>query len=128
MRLVENELLGNHFPSRIYFDPYTYFPYGTYHYFAPLYDQLLAGIIFIYSFGKPSLEAINKIAPFYPVFLGSLMVFLIYFIGKKIWDNKVGLFSAFLMAISPPYLYRSLLGATDQMMAKSKTKKQRLEE
>ena len=27
MRLVENELLGNHFPSRIYFDPFTYFPY-----------------------------------------------------------------------------------------------------
>jgi len=117
MRLVENELLGEHFPRRIYFDAYTYFPYGTYIYFTPLYDQLLAGTIWLVSLGQPSLELINKIAPFYPAVLGSLMVFLVYFIAKAIWGRKVGFFSALLMAFSSPFLYRSLLGSTDHHVA-----------
>jgi dolichyl-diphosphooligosaccharide--protein glycosyltransferase len=113
MRLVENELLGNHFPHRIYFDPYTNFPHGTYEYFAPLYDQLLAAIIWIAGLGRPSLELINKIAPFYPVFLGGLMVVLAYFIARSVWGRKAGLLSALLMAVFPPFLYKSLIGATD---------------
>jgi len=117
MRLVENELLGNHFPHRIYFDPYTYFPYGTYHFFAPLYDQLLVGIIWLISFGKPTLALINKISPFYPAVLGSLTIFPVYFIAKKMWGRKSALLSAFLIAISPPFLFRSLLGATDHHVA-----------
>jgi len=117
MRLVENELLGEHFPRRIYFDAYTYFPYGTYVHFAPLYDQLLTGTIWLVSLGQPSLELINKIAPFYPAVLGSLMVFLVYFIAKAIWGRKVGFFSALLMAFSSPFLYRSLLGSTDHHVA-----------
>ena len=119
MRLIENELLGDHFPRRIYFDPYTYFPYGTYHRFAPLYDQLLAGIIWLASFGKPTLEIINKISPFYPAVLGSLIVFPVFFIAKTIWNKKVALLSSFLIAISPPYLYRSLLGSTDHHVAEA---------
>lgn len=117
MRLVENELLGGHFPKRIYFDPYTYFPHGTYIHFAPLYDQLLSGIIWLTSLGKPTLKIINLISPFYPVILGSLIVFLVYFIAKSLWDKKVALFSAFLIAFSPPYLFKSLLGATDHHVA-----------
>jgi len=117
MRLVENELLGKHFPHRIYFDPYTYFPYGSYVFMAPLYDQLLAGIIWLVAFGHPTLELINKIAPFYPVALGSLIVFVIYFISKSLWGNKTAIFSAFLMAISQPFLVRSLLGSTDHHVA-----------
>lgn len=117
MRLVENELLGGHFPHRIYFDPYTYFPNGTYIHFAPLYDQLLATIVWLAGFGHPTLELINKIAPFYPAIMGSLVVFLTYFIAKKIWGRKIAIFSAFLMGVSPPYLIRSLLGNTDHHVA-----------
>ncbi|MBM3250939.1 MAG: oligosaccharyl transferase, archaeosortase A system-associated [Candidatus Nealsonbacteria bacterium] len=117
MRLLENELLGNHFPRRIYFDPYTYFPYGTYIHFAPLYTQLLAVFIWLVGFGRPTLELINKIAPFYPAVLGSLVVFLVYFIAKAVWDRKVAIFSAFLISFSPPLLFRSLLGANDHHVA-----------
>lgn len=113
MRLVENELLGGHFPYRIYFDPFTYFPYGTYIHFTPLYDQLLCLIIWIISLGKPTLEIINKVAPFYPAVMGSLVIFFVYFIAKKIWDRKIALFSAFLSAILSQFLWRSLLGNTD---------------
>ena len=117
MRLVENELLGGHFPWRINFDPFTNFPYGTYEYWAPLFDWMLVAIIWIISLGHPTLKLINQIAPFYPVVIGSLVVFLVYLIAKKIWSNAVAIFSAFLIAIMPIFLFRSLLGATDHHVA-----------
>lgn len=114
MRLVENELLGGHFPKRINFDPYVFFPYGAYHNVAPLYDQSLSAIIWLVSLGKPTEELINKIAPLYPPFLGSFLVIIVYFLGKKIWGNKrIALFCSFIMAISAPFFNRSLLGDTD---------------
>ena len=117
MRLVENMLLGNHFPKRIYFDPFTFFPFGTYIHFAPLYDFLIALAIWIFGLGHPTLELINKIAPFYPPVLGCLTILIIFFIGKVLWNKWAGLFSAFLMAVSGPFLFRSLLGATDHHQA-----------
>jgi dolichyl-phosphooligosaccharide-protein glycotransferase len=117
MRLVENELLGGHFPQHLYFEPFTYFPHATYNSVAPFYDQILSWTIWLLSLGKPTLDLINKIAPLIPAILGSLMIFVAYFIGKAIWDKKVGIFSALLMAVSSSYLFRSLLGSTDHHVA-----------
>lgn len=117
MRLVENQLLGGHFPWRINFDPFTNFPNGTYMYFAPLYDFLLSLIIWIISFGKPTLEIINKVAPFYPAVIGSLVVFLVYFISHKIFNRPVAVLSSLLIAIMPSFLHRSILGNTDHHVA-----------
>jgi len=117
MRLVENMLLGHHFPKRIYFDPYTYFPHGTYIHFGPLYDQLIAGFVLIFSGFKPTLEVINSIAPFFPAVLGSLTIFLLYLLGKKLWSKWAGVLAAFFMAVSQPFVFRSLLGATDHHQA-----------
>lgn len=119
MRIVENLLFGGHYPKKIYFDPFTYFPYGTYIHFAPLYDQLLAGIVWIAGFGRPTMELLHKIAPFYPPILGTLAVIIVFFIGKILWDDWAGLFSAFLMAISRAFLFRSILGATDHHQAET---------
>ena len=85
MRIVENLLLGGHFPKWIYFDAYTYFPHGTYIHFAPLYDWLLSLIIWFIGLSKPTLVLINQIAPFYPVVLGVLAILVVYFIGKELW-------------------------------------------
>jgi oligosaccharyl transferase (archaeosortase A-associated) len=118
MRLVENMLLGGHFPFRIYFDPFTNFPYGTYIHFTPLYDWLLAVIIWLVSFGKPTLEIINKISPFYPAVMGAFIVFPVYFIAKSLFKNrKIALLASFLSVISPSFLYRSTLGNTDHHVA-----------
>lgn len=117
MRLIENELLGGNFPSRIDFDPYTYFPYGTYIHFAPLYDQLLASFIWIVSLGEPTQQIIDSIAPFYPPVLGSLLIFIAYFCAKKLWSWKEGLISALLVCFSVPYLFKSLIGVTDHHFA-----------
>jgi len=118
MRYLENMLLGGHFPSFMYFDPHSAFPHGTYNKIAPLYDFILALIIWLVSFGKPTIEIVNKIAPFYPVVLGSLAPIVIYFISKLIWnDAKVSLASAFLAAISVPLLFKSYLGYNDHHIA-----------
>lgn len=117
MRMIENMLLGNHFPHRIFFDPYTYFPYGTYIHFAPFYEYPLAFAIWIASFGHPTLEIINKIAPFYPPLLGTLAIIVVYFIGKVLWGKSTGLISAGLAGISSPLIFRSALGATDHHQA-----------
>ena len=118
MRLVENMLLGGHFPFRIYFDPFTNFPHGTYIHFTPLFDWLLAVIIWLASLGKPTLEMINKIAPFYPAVMGACLAFPVYFLTKAIFKNRAAaLLAAFLSVILSPFLYRSLLGITDHHVA-----------
>jgi dolichyl-diphosphooligosaccharide--protein glycosyltransferase len=118
MRVLENMLLGSHFPNFINFDPYVNFPYGAYIKMAPLYDFVLAGFIWIISFGKPSLEIINNIAPFYPVFLGSLIPIVVYFIAKALWGNvKISLLSAFFISVFPVVLIRSGLGFNDHHIA-----------
>lgn len=118
MRLVENMLLGGSFPFRIYFDAFTNFPHGTYIHFTPLYDWIIASVIWIGSLGKPTLETINQIAPFVPAVMGSLVVFLVYFLTKALFKNKAtALLAAFLSATSHAYLYRSVLGNTDHHVA-----------
>lgn len=118
MRFLENMLLGGHFPSFFYFDPFTNFPHGTYSSPAPLYDFILAVFIWLVSFGKPTIEIVKKIAPFYPAFLGSLIPIVIYFLAKALWNNpKISLTSAFFIAISPIIIFKSLLAANDHHVA-----------
>ncbi len=116
MRLVENTL--HNFPHRIYFDAFTYYPHGTNVPFAPLFDYLLAVIIWIIGLGNPYAtlgeHGIEVIGAWYPAVLGALTVIPVYFIGKELWNRNAGLLSAALIAILPgPFLSRSLLGFTD---------------
>lgn len=116
MRLVENTV--QFFPHRIFFDAFTYYPYGFYIHWGPLFDQMNAffGLIagFIAHGGMPSRSIIETVGAFYPAVLGALVVFPIYFIGRELLDDKVGLLGAFLIAILPgQWLSRSILGFTD---------------
>ncbi len=117
MRIVENMLLGDHFPQRIFFDPYTNFPKGTFIHFGPLYDYLLAFLIWFLTLGNPTQKAIDLIAPFYPPILGVLAVLVVFLIGRLLWGNIVGLIAGIIAAISPNLIFRSLLGATDHHVA-----------
>jgi dolichyl-diphosphooligosaccharide--protein glycosyltransferase len=112
MRLVENMLLGNH--SRIYFDPFTNFPHGSYIHFTPLFDWIFAAVIWLISLGKPTLESINKIAPFIPAVMGAGIVLPVYFLCKAIFKNRAtAVLAAFFAVISPVSLFRSVLGYSD---------------
>ena len=117
IRLVENTL--HHFPHRIYFDPFTAYPQGTYNPFGtPLFDLSLAFIVWALGLGNPfatlSPSMIEEIWAWYPAVLAALTIFPVYFIGKGLYNRGAGLLSAALIAILPgQFLIRSLLGFTD---------------
>jgi len=113
LRLIENELFGNHFPHRIYFDPYTLFPHGDSLHFCPLYDQIPAFVTWLIGLGAPTHMLMETVGAYYPAVLGALVVFPVYFIGKELYSREVGLLSAFLIATLPGFLFRSILGAMD---------------
>lgn len=122
MRLVESTL--HNFPHRIYFDAFTHYPHGQNVPFAPLFDYLLAVIIWIIGLGNPyatlGQHGIEVIGAWYPAVLGALTVIPIYFIGKELWNRNAGILSAALIAILPgPFLSRSLLGFTDHHVAET---------
>ena len=113
LRLIENMLFGNHFPHRIYFDPYTLFPHGDHLHFAPLYDLIPAFVTWLIGLGAPTHILMETVGAYYPAVFGALVVFPVYFIGKELYSREVGLLSAFLIAILPGFLFRSILGAMD---------------
>jgi dolichyl-phosphooligosaccharide-protein glycotransferase len=116
LRLVENLLA--HFPFRINFDPYTFFPNGQDVYFAPLYDYLAAFCAWVVGLGSPDQHTIETVAAYFPAVLGALVTIPVYFIGKTLFNRKAGLLAALLVGILPgTILFRSRLGFFDHHVA-----------
>ncbi|MFC1902518.1 oligosaccharyl transferase, archaeosortase A system-associated [Chloroflexota bacterium] len=112
MRLVDNLL--THFPQRIAFDPFTFYPYGNVVGWPPFFDLMLGGIIWIVALGSPSEHIIDVIGVYFPAIMGSLTVLPVYFIGREVFNRWAGIIAAGLVAILPgEFLHRSLLGFTD---------------
>ena len=108
------EAILHNFPNMLWFDAYTHYPNGTGQVFAPLFDMLLATIIWILGLGNPSQDLINNVCAYYPAVLGALVVIPTYFAAKFVFDRRVGLLAAFLVAISPgQMLSRSMIGFND---------------
>jgi len=112
MRLVENLILN--FPKRIWFEVFTLYPYGQNFHFGPLWSYMIAITSMILGLGSPSLELIRTVGAYFPAIFGALVIIPIYFIGKEVFDRRVGLLAAFLVAVMPgQFLSRSVLGFTD---------------
>ncbi|RNI15817.1 oligosaccharyl transferase, archaeosortase A system-associated [Methanohalophilus sp. RSK] len=118
LRNVESIL--HNFPNMLWFDAYTQYPEGTHQIFAPLFDMLLATIIWILGFGNPSQDLTNTVCAYYPAFLGALVVIPTYFVAKWLFDRRVGLLAALLVAIAPgQFLSRSIIGFNDHHIAET---------
>jgi len=118
MRLVENMI--QHFPHRIYFDAYTYYPHGTAVPWPPFYDWLIAGAAWIIGLGHPSQHLVETVGAFTPAILGTLTVIPVYFIGKELFNRWAGVISAAILVVLPSeFLSRSLLGFTDHHAAET---------
>ncbi|MDY6916502.1 MAG: oligosaccharyl transferase, archaeosortase A system-associated [Chloroflexota bacterium] len=116
IRLAEN--LAQHFPQRIGFDPFTWYPFGQGVYFAPFFDLLLGLVIWVAGLGTPTQHTVEVVAAYFPAVLGALATVPVYFVGKTLFNRTVGLLSAGLIAILPgEFLLRSVLGVTDHHMA-----------
>jgi dolichyl-phosphooligosaccharide-protein glycotransferase len=118
VRLIEN--LSHHFPHSIYFDPFTFYPHGQTVYFAPFFDILVGFFVWVIGLGHPSTHVIETVEAYFPAILGALVTFPVYFIGKELFNRKVGLIAAALVVILPgQFLLRSLLGFTDHHVAET---------
>jgi len=108
------ESIINNYPQMLWFDAYTNFPSGTEQIFAPLFDMILATIIWVLGFGNPSQDLVYTVCAYYPCFLGALVVIPTYFVSKWVFDKRVGYLAAFLIAIAPgQFLSRSIIGFND---------------
>jgi dolichyl-diphosphooligosaccharide--protein glycosyltransferase len=118
MRLVEN--LVQHFPNMISFDPFTRFPHGQLCPWAPFFDLLLGTAVWIIGLGSPSQHTIEVAGAYSPAVLGALVTLPVFFIGRAIFNWKVGLLAAALIAIAPgEFLSRSTLGFADHHAAEA---------
>lgn len=118
VRLIEN--LSYHFPHRIHFDPFTFYPHGQAVYFAPFFDTLVGFFTWVIGLGHPSTRVIETVGAYFPAVLGALVTFPVYFIGKELFNRKVGIIAAALVVILPgQFLLRSLLGFTDHHVAET---------
>ncbi|HET8689698.1 MAG TPA: oligosaccharyl transferase, archaeosortase A system-associated, partial [Methanosarcina sp.] len=114
-----NVLLEN-YPHRMFFNPMTNYPYGSYIHFGPLFDQMIAITSLVLGMGNPSPELVNTIGAYFPAVLGALTVIPVYYIGKYLGGHKTGILAAILIAFAPgQFLSRSLIGFTDHHVAES---------
>ena len=116
MRLVDN--LVHNFPHHMAIDPYRIYPFATGVISFPLFDWLLASIIWVIGLGSPTQYTIDVVGVYFPAVLGALTVIPVYFIGKELFGRWAGIISAGLIALLPgEFLGRSILGFTDHHVA-----------
>ena len=114
-----NVLLEN-YPHRMFFNPMTNYPNGSYIHFGPLFDQMMAITSLILGMGDPSPQLVNTIGAYFPAILGALTVIPVYYIGKYLGGHKTGILAAILIAFAPgQFLARSVIGWTDHHVAES---------
>lgn len=100
-----------HFPNTLWFDSYLDYPHGFSNSWPPLFDQLLAAISL--AFGQHSQAGIELASATVPVVIGSITIVGVYYMVKEIFDRRAALMSAFMTALAPYYLQKSMLGETD---------------
>jgi len=116
MRLVHNTI--HHFPWRVFFDPFTHFPFGNQIHFGPLFTLIIATISLIAGLGHPTPELINIIGAYIPVIMGILCLIPVYFIARRLFGKTAAIITAFILTFLPgEFLQRSSLGFTDHHVA-----------
>jgi len=98
------------FPQTLWFDSYLNHPHGLDLTWPPLFDQMIAAFSLLLGGSSQAVDIAAAVAP--PV-LGSLMIVALYLLAKKLFGTKVALLSAFLLAIDPRHIARTIFGLPD---------------
>jgi asparagine N-glycosylation enzyme membrane subunit Stt3 len=112
------------FPHIWSFDTYIDYPYGNAPGWPPLYDWTIALISNVVGLGHPNRHLIETVGVYFPVFIGSLSVIVIYFLSKEIFSGRkngenweIGIISSLLLAVIPAFTQVSFLGFVDHHVA-----------
>jgi dolichyl-diphosphooligosaccharide--protein glycosyltransferase len=101
--------------SHITWDPLLSYPDGALNPRPPLFDWSIAilGLVLSPFFGGNTTVSTWQVMEFAPAFWGALTAIPVYLIGKEMFNKKVGLICAFLLATMPSHVERSPLGFSD---------------
>src|SRR3972149_8083465 len=99
MRLVHNTL--HHFPWRVFFDPFTHFPFGNQIHFGPIFTLIIAGAALIAGLGHPTPELVNIIGAYTPVVMGALCLIPVYFIARNLFEKTAAIITVFILTFLP---------------------------
>jgi dolichyl-diphosphooligosaccharide--protein glycosyltransferase len=114
LRQVE-QILDN-FPTYAWFDAMTNFPNGDFIYWGPLFTYILAFMCIIT--GAATRPEIISATLLVPPLMATVLVPIMYFVGKSCGDWKTGLLSSgFIAIVSGQYFYRSFYGYLDHHIA-----------
>lgn len=111
LRRVELILFGGHL--RPPHDLYSAFPVGGDFFWPPLFDYLLAACTWIVTLGDPTREAIQWVGAIVPAFLGALIVWPVYVLGRRVAGRVGGRVAAIVIATLPVHVIYSVIGRAD---------------
>jgi len=115
-RLIQNTV--HNFPHRIWFDPYSSYPFGQPVMFGPLYDILAAFAAIIIGLGNPSNFLIEIIAAILPMLFAMLSVPLVYLISRISFNRLSAIISVLIFSLmNGEFLHRSMFGNADHHIA-----------
>lgn len=104
MRHVEGTYETGRYPYYTEKDPLLNYPRGARGGRAPLLNMLALGFSRLLTPFMDEVDAIGRSMQFIPALFGALLIFPVYFIGKKLFNWKAGLAAAFFLAIIPIHI------------------------
>jgi dolichyl-diphosphooligosaccharide--protein glycosyltransferase len=104
LRLVKETYETGIYPHYYERDPLLNYPIGARGARAPLFNMMALGFSRVLSPFMPETEAIGYSMQFIPALFGALIIFVVYFIGKELFNRKAGLIGAFFIAVIPIHL------------------------
>ena len=104
MRLVDQTLQTGKYPYYSDLDPLLNYPLGKTGSRAPLFNMMAVGFSRLLTPFMSEIDAVGYAMQFVPSLFGALLIFPVYFLGKTVFNKKVGLMAALFIAIIPIHL------------------------
>jgi dolichyl-diphosphooligosaccharide--protein glycosyltransferase len=104
MRLVEGTYETGRYPYYTQDDPLLNYPIGARGGRGPLFNMMALGFSRVLAPFMEEVDAIGLSMQFIPALFGALLIFVIYFLAKELFNEKVGIIAAMLVAIIPIHL------------------------
>ena len=107
MRLVEQTMYGENpgeYPFYSDTDPLLNYPIETSGGRKPLMNMMAIMVSQVLTPFMDEIDALGLAMQLIPALFGALLVFPVYFLGKELFNKKIGLLAAFLIALIPVHL------------------------
>ena len=103
------------FPATMPFDPWTYFPYGTFtQQFGTIFDQLIALVALIVGLGNPDSQTVGFVFLFAPVGFALAIIVPGYVVGRRLGGRFGGVLSVAIIAFAADRLLQVTLAGNVQ--------------